>query len=280
MALQKKSHVAPPLVRDPVSNVTVDIIIPFHSQTNKLIESVKSIYRVTRKPEFDICLVDDCSPDEHLYRIFEKAPRLKYVRLPKHLGFGAAVDMGIRSTDNSWICVLHSDCVVSQPRWLEEMLRTMGTLRSRRVMMVSARTDNPGSCAPPALKAKKEDTDEDVVLEEGFLPMYCSLMHRQLFRVVGGYLRTYPYALYEDEELAARMRAKGLSQAVCGKSWVRHEGGATIDFLCKIQNAPGYSGPDYKGIMEANYERCVKDITGLRQQAAKPTTATAAAGRR
>ena len=243
---------------------TVDIIIPFHGQADKMIRAVQSIYKQTRMPGYQICLVDDCSPNEQISQSFAKAPRIKYVRTPKQVGFGGAVDMGIKSTNSSWICVMHSDSMVVHPRWLEELLRTMGRLRDQRVMMVSARSNNPGEGVPTKLKAKQRDMEEDEVLTDGFLPMYCALMHRQMFRLLGGYVKAYPYAMYEDVELAARMQSKGLRQAVCGRSWVDHLGGATINELCKKQTVPGFQGPDYQAIMEGNYERCCKDIANLK----------------
>ena len=263
MADIKNLHVAPPLVRDPISHVTVDIIIPFHGQADKMINLVRSIYSTTKTPQYQMCVVDDCSPNENISQSFAKAPRMKYIRTPKHIGFGGAVDMGIKSTENSWICVLHSDCLVVQPKWLEELLRTMGKLRDKRVMMVSARTNNPGEGTPLKLKANRGAVDDDFILEEGFLPMYCCLMHRQMFRMLGSYIKTYPYAMYEDEELAARMKHKGLRQAISGKSWVEHAGSATINWLCEKQTLANYQGPDYRSIMEANYERCLSDIAQL-----------------
>ena len=39
--------------------------------------------------------------------------------------------------------------------------------------------------------------------------------------------------MYEDEEFAFRMRKNGFNQGVCGTSWIHHDGGATIEELCK-----------------------------------------------
>ena len=245
--------------------ITVDIIIPFHALADKMIAAVKSIFKHTRSTNYEICLVDDCSPNARLGDSFTKAPHTKYIRLDKQVGFGGAVDMGLKETNNPWVCILHSDCEIMHPQWLTELLRCVNEHRKDKVIMVSARTDNPGDHVSPLLKANRGDVRDDVILEEGFLPMYCVLLHRQLFRALGSYIRAYPYAYYEDEELAARMRQKGLKQAICGTSWVHHIGGATINYLCKKQSDPKYSGPDYKKIMEANYDRCLADISKLTQ---------------
>ena len=45
---------------------------------------------------------------------------------------------------------------------------------------------------------------QDYVLNDGFLPMYCVLAHRQLFKTVGP-LAEYPYAGTEAEEYAYRI---------------------------------------------------------------------------
>jgi GT2 family glycosyltransferase len=98
-------------------------------------------------------------------------------------------------------------------------------------------------------------SDPDIIATE-FLPLYCAICPRNLFQKIGGFIKPYPYAMYEDEELAYRMKHYGFKQAISGKSWVHHDWGATISAIIKKR-------PDAKKVMEANYEKCLADIKKL-----------------
>ena len=82
------------------------------------------------------------------------------------------------------------------------------------------------------------------------------MCHRDLFKHIGGFIKSYPYAWYEDEELSHRMRKFGFKQGISTKAWIRHEGGSTIKYIWnKIKES--------KEIMENNRELCLSDIKKL-----------------
>ena len=216
--------------------------------------------------------MDDCSPNKsfakellaetHLARDTgggrrRYKPQLIMHRTPEHLGFGGALAYGFEKCDEPWVVFMHSDCVVEDHNWLIEMGQSLLRLKKENVRMVSAKTNNPGDGVYPGLKASRGEYGKDIVLEEGALPLYCSMCHRDLFNHIGGFIKPYPFGWYEDEELAYRMRKYGFKQAVCGRSWVRHEGAATIGQLWKDQ-------PETQKIMaEENRERCIADMQRL-----------------
>jgi GT2 family glycosyltransferase len=123
------------------------------------------------------------------------------------------------------------------------------------VKMVSARSNNPGEC--DKAKAKIEDKDsKNIILENETLPLFCSMCHRDLFRHIGGFIKSYPYAWYEDEELSYRIRKFGFKQGISTNAWIKHEGGSTIKYIWnKIKES--------KEIMENNRELCLNDIKKL-----------------
>jgi len=233
----------------------VDIIIPFHGayrHTSKLIET---ILFVTRSNPYQICLVDDCSPNEKYIEQLKKAPQTVVYRTPNHLGFAGALQFGFERTEQPWVIFMHSDCVVSDAGWMIELGRSLLHWHHQGipVRMVSARSNNPGG-GPKELRTVSKSHTKDVVVEEGHLPLYCAMCHRTLFQQIGGFIKNYPLAFYEDEELAYRMKKHGFKQGICGKSWVQHEGGKTIEYVCK-------RNPKAKEIMEGNRERCVLDMS-------------------
>jgi len=232
----------------------VDIIIPFHACYRNVSKLIESILVVTRSNPYQICLVDDCSSNEKYIEQLKGVPQVVCYRTPQQLGFGGALQFGFERTKQPWVVFMHSDCSVDDPGWLIEMGRSLLNWRSKKepVRMVSARSNNPGP-GMNALKAESRVHTRDSVLENGHLPLYCAMCDRDLFDLIGGFIKNYPYAQYEDEELAYRMKAYGLKQGICGKSWVRHEGGQTINYICKKK-------PEAKQAMEENRNRCLLDM--------------------
>lgn len=240
------------------SRSNVDILIPFHGEYSRVSALVESIWSLTRSNPYQICLIDDASPNANFIQQFKDKPQITIIRSEKHLGFGGALQLGYESTNQPWVLFLHSDCLVKTRNWMIELGRALMELKPLGVRMVSAKSDNPGEYVDQRLKAKQNEQSQHIVLDkpDSFLPFYCAMCHRDLFQHVNGFVKNYPFAFYEDVEFAHRMRAYGYKQAICGKSWIHHQGWATIDYFCK-KNAKA------KKEMEINQERCAADIAKL-----------------
>jgi GT2 family glycosyltransferase len=256
--MANKVKIARTMERSRFSRSPVTIIIPYYEQYERVTELVKSILRATLSNPYEICLVDDASPNEAFFQKIQRSPQLVAYRSEKRLGFGGALELGFQKTKQPWVVFMNSDCLVERTSWLIEMGRALLELRDQNVRMVSARSDNPGVGVHPLLTGTKEDRVEDnIILKEGFLPLYCAMCHRELFQKIGGFIKNYPLGGYEDEELAYRMRKFGYLQAIAGKSWVHHDGGATFEAICR-------SDPKAVEILEKNREFCVRDIQKMR----------------
>jgi O-antigen biosynthesis protein len=234
------------------SNSSVDIVIPFYKCYDKVAKLVESIWSCTRSNPYRICLVDDASPNADFIKNFNDKPLMTTVRSEKRLGFGGALKLGYDSTNFPWVIFLNSDCEIQEPSWMIEMGRSLLTLKNQGVRMISARTNNP--CGSVYQKGEKRTPVQDLILEKDFLTLYCVMCHRDLFKHVGGFFKCYFPCGYEDEEIAFRIRKYGFKQAVCGRSWVYHEGYATVDLLCKEDQ-------QMIGKIEENRDLCIKDIS-------------------
>lgn len=237
------------------SRSPVDILIPFHGQHDHVAKLVESILLITKSNPYQICLIDDCSPNEKFIVDMFDVPQVITVRNEEQLGFAGAVEAGFEATEQPWVCIMHSDVVVKDPNWLVELGRSLQRWKEsgEPVKMVSAKSNRPGSNG--LLKSPPKAISEDRVLgaDDGFLPFYCTMCHRDLFHHIDGFLKRYPYAWYEDQEIAYRMRAYGFLQGVCGKSWVQHYEGKTINTLLAQK-------PELKEIMDENRTRCIRDM--------------------
>jgi len=244
---------AKPIRVSEFSRSPVDIIIPFYKNYNKVIRLARSIvYSVVSNP-YQITLVDDCSPNEEFIKSLKDAPQIKTVRNNERLGFGGALFEGFKATKQPYVMFMHSDCLVEDKNWMIELGKSLLKLKKQNIGLVSAKTDNPGDGAIKQLRSNKNEFSEDIILTEGYLPLYCAMARRELFSKIQGFIKPYPYGGYEDEELAYRMKKFGYGQAICGRSWIRHEGGATIGEVCK-------ENPEIKNIIEGNRDLCLRDL--------------------
>lgn len=249
------------------SRSAVDILIPFHGQYEKVSELIKSILLSVKSNPYQITLIDDASENkifgEEIKKQFLKTtpqgykPQLQYIRSEKQIGFGAALNLGFDNTQNPWILIMHSDCIVEDSNFIIQMGQSLLNWKKQGipVKMVSARSDNP--CELELAKSKPlEKGDKDIVLQNETLPLFCAMCNRDLFQYINGFIKPYPYAWYEDEELSYRMRKNGLLQGISTKAWVRHQGSATIKVIWETK-------PESKKIMENNRSLCLADIKRL-----------------
>ena len=253
-----------PMEFTPFSRSPVDILIPFHAQYEKVTELLKSILTSVRSNPYQITLVDDCSDNknfgEEINKQFIKTtppgfkPQVQYIRSNKHLGFGAALKLGFDATNSPWVMIMHSDCLVEDSNFMIHMGQSLlnWRLEGVPVKMVSARSDNPGECSLASAKFG-EKGEKDIVLQNETLPRFCAMCHRDLFSYIGGFIKPYPYAWYEDEELTHRMKKRGLLQGISSKAWIKHHGGCTVKYLWE-------KNKKIKDVMEENRKLCLADI--------------------
>jgi GT2 family glycosyltransferase len=266
----EQTSFAPPVAIPSNFSSSVDIIIPYHGQYDKLSTLLDSIFRLTRSNYYKICVVDDASKNSNYIKVLETNSKknaskrnaenvVKTIRLNQQLGFAGAAKAGFDATDSPYVCVINSDCKIEDVNWLRAMGECILSLRDQGVGMVAPTTNNPVGGHPAQLGDKNVRSKEHVILQkEEFLSMYCFMCHRDLFARCGGFIKQYPYGFYEDEEFAYRMQKNGFKQAVCKDSWVHHDGGLTVKALWR-------SDPKIQVVMEEdNRNRCIVDMKSLR----------------
>ena len=252
---------------NPVRQAAVEIIVPYHGQYDRVARLVTSIYRGTHQPPFRLTLVDDASPNDEFRQTLlkevekKKVENLQIIRNRSQLGFGGSLKAGFDHTEHPWICFLNSDCQIEDVNWLRALYLSYENLKGQRVKMISARMDRSAGgdqrvVGTQYTKTKDmviDATVEEIVEKDCYVPLVCTMCHRDLFSKIGGFVKDYPYGMYEDVELACRMNAYGFKQGISGGSWVRHDGGGTIVSLMS-------SRPELKKVVDGNFNRCLGDI--------------------
>ena len=77
------------------SRSPVDIIIPFHGQYERVKTLVKSILIACRSNPYQICLVDDASPNKEWIKNFQDVDQVMTVQNEQQMGFGASLQIAI-----------------------------------------------------------------------------------------------------------------------------------------------------------------------------------------
>src|ERR1700688_2992709 len=109
--------------------MTVAAVIP-HWNRCDLLESLFSSLRAQTRAFDEIILVDNGSTDDSA----ELAERhATVIRLDKNLGFAAAVNRGIASTNADWIAILNNDVTLA-PDWLERILSTDAQFATGKIL--------------------------------------------------------------------------------------------------------------------------------------------------
>lgn len=247
----------------------VDIIIPYHGQYQKLTNLLDSVFRLTRSNYYQVCVVDDHSPNAEFIKVLNKNAQkvakmrntrnvFQAVRCTEQRGWGGACLAGYKATESPYVCFLNSDCLIEDSGWLKCMGEALLKLKEQDVRMVAPMTNNSVGGHPAQTGGRYDRSDEHVILGESeYLSLYCIMCHRELFPRCGGFFKEYPYGFYEDQEFAARMQHYGFKQAVCKTSWVKHEGGCTVEELWRQK-------PETRQIMEEeNRAKCIADIKKL-----------------
>lgn len=232
----------------------IDIIIPYHGQYKLVRNLVESILLHTTSSKYLITLVDDASPNPQFLTDMTNAAPIFGVRQEQRRGFGAAINAGLEKTINPWVVILHSDCLIKQRNWLQELGDSFLKLKDERVRLIHTRTNTPTVDSPylPSTEAKAM-TDDQIINTDDPVPLISCMFPRELLNVIGGPLKEYPYAGYENVELYFRMKKHRYKQGVCGKAWVYHSGSATIKELTSKQ----------RRVIESNYDACIADIKKL-----------------
>jgi hypothetical protein len=241
----------------------VDLIVPFHGQYERLSRLIQSLWDTTQGIYYNLCLVDDGSPNkDFMDRISKREiPSVICIRHEEQRGFGAAINSGIGATKSPWVVILNSDVEFDNGFWLAELGKVYQDFRDQNVKMVSARYSN-APLGDKRVEGKRgdhvknevilPDNIEQILDQDMFLPFVCVLAHRELFARLGP-IKEYPLGWYEDLEFACRMHCHGFKQAISARSFVLHAGAATVEEVCTKDKKR-------KKIFEKNFDLCCEDI--------------------
>jgi GT2 family glycosyltransferase/glycosyltransferase involved in cell wall biosynthesis/uncharacterized coiled-coil DUF342 family protein len=216
----------------------VSVIIPIYGKIDYTMRCLFSIAANPPQVDFEVIIVDDCSPDNSWEVLKNKVIGIRMLRNKKNLGFIRSSNIGANAAKGKYILFLNNDTEVT-PGWLEELLRTYylfpGTgLVGSKLVYPDGRLQEAGGIIWQDGNAWNFGRYQDPqlpVFNYAREVDYCSgasiMVPKSLFDELGGFDEHYLPAYCEDSDLALKIREKGLRVIYQPQSTIIHYEGIT-----------------------------------------------------
>jgi len=210
--------------------MTVAAIIP-HWNRRDLLDPLFASLHAQTVPFDEIIVADNGSTDDSA--AVAESLKAKVLRLGTNLGFAAAVNRGIESTNADWIAILNNDVTLA-PDWLEQLLKTDSVFATGKILNAADRSlidgtfdeISRGACAWRCGQGKKDAPVWNQPRQIRMAPMTAAIFRKSLFDAVG--LLDENFGSYlEDVDFGIRCALAGRPGAYIPTAVAYHRGSAT-----------------------------------------------------
>jgi GT2 family glycosyltransferase len=191
--------------------VQVAVIIPTLAADDALAECLAALAHQTAR-DFEVIVIDNSGQD----RVHQSYPRV--LRAPRNLGYGAAINWGVRESKAEFIAVINDD-TAAEPEWLSALLSSMktasdvGMCASLVLETGTGRIDSAGMllCRDGSTKQRGqgERPEKHAAVEEALFPSGSAALYRRaMLEQIGGFDESF-FLYCEDSDLGLRARWAG-----------------------------------------------------------------------
>src|SRR5215471_15180396 len=99
----------------------VTVVIPTLSADTRLLECVESLARQTRQ-DLEVIVIDNSGSG--LVRKNASAPGARVIENARNVGFGAAINQGLRASTAPYLATLNDDAI-AHPEWMERLVAAL-----------------------------------------------------------------------------------------------------------------------------------------------------------
>ena len=226
----------------------VSIIIATHNRRELTGACFESLFRNTCWPNFEVIVVDNASTDgtvDYLRDMVARQANVSLIVNDSNAGFAPANNQGICHASGDFIVFLNNDTRVTRG-WLG---RLVGSLeRDGRIGLVGPVTNSIGNearidvsyASPGEMEDFAEARTWDLAgraFEIPMLALFCAAARRTTLDAVGLLDERYRIGMFEDDDLAHRLRVAGYSVVCAEDAFIHHEQGASFKQYSEAQNA-------------------------------------------
>jgi len=235
----------------------ISIIVVTHNNLAYTKLCLNSIIQNTSYPNYEIIVVDNGSGKgltNYLNRFCSNHQNVKIVLNHENLGFSKANNQGFAASEGEYIVFLNNDTIVT-PGWMHRLLFHLKNNPSAG--MIGPVTNSIGNEAQinvpytdlselHEFSAHRTKNFYGKSFKIKVLALFCGMISRDLFESVGGLDERYKVGLFEDDDLAMKIRQKGLDLICAEDVFVHHFHGASFNKLDQME---------YQNILNENKKR-------------------------
>jgi GT2 family glycosyltransferase len=201
----------------------VDIILVAYNATKALHDCIRSIQRNTSNIQYQITVVDNSDAPTAVDE------SVRVIRPGRNLGFSAAANLAIRTTNAEFIALVDDDVLVRQ-KWLERLLDSLQAepqaaiagpkvaYPGRRLFAADLRY---GPMRNPAF-GELDRGQRDYIKTADSIVGACWVMKRSLVDAIGYFDESFFPCQYEDSDYCIRARLNGFTIVYNGTAVVTH----------------------------------------------------------
>lgn len=223
----------------------IAVIVPTYNRASLLEQLLHSLERQTLS--HDVVVVDNGSTDETASLVEQRFPEVRLVSLPQNLGFGRAINAGVRASRAETLVFLNND-VVCEPDFIERLVGALepraGVVMAAGVLLQAARPDRIDTAGiefDRSLLAFDYLHGAPVsVLDDGLRDPVgpcagAAAFERGAFESVGGFDESF-FAYLEDVDLVIRLMAAGGRCRLAPGARALHRHSATLGARSRKKN--------------------------------------------
>ncbi|MEJ2710751.1 MAG: glycosyltransferase [Anaerolineales bacterium] len=226
-------------IQELYAQVSIIVVTYNNLDYNRL--CLESIFEQSVYPNYEVIVVDNASTDgtrAYLQTLAEQHANLKVIFNPNNAGFASANNRGASAAQGERLVFLNNDTVVTRG-WLAALSHH---LRDSQVGMVGPVTNFSGNESRIEVDYRGIDDMQAFAwqyvndhhgqtFEIGMLPWLCVMLRRAVFEEVGPLDERFGIGMFEDDDYALRLKAKGYRILCAEDVFIHHWGSASFSKL-------------------------------------------------